>query len=145
MFETNQLHLATRCLWALQEAMPDIQGLSLATTSGLSLAATFANRDSAQRLAAMSAALFLLGEHATSAWGRGQALDMRLSLTFIGDNARLQGVTLRPIAEYAVFMAVYRLSSGQSLLTANLDIATSYLIALLDNNQELPPLRWATA
>lgn len=143
MFETDQVHLATRCLWALQESVPHIRGLLLATTSGLSLASTLPDHDSTQRLAAMSAALFLLGEHATFAWGRGRALDMRLSLTLVGGDARLQSVMLKPIAEYAVLMAIYYFSANQNGLITNLDTAVAYLKALFNDEQELPPLHWA--
>ncbi|MCA9915501.1 MAG: hypothetical protein KC496_19240, partial [Anaerolineae bacterium] len=61
MADIQQLSLATRCLWSLQEASPMIDGLLLTDVSGLAITSTLSDPDSIQRLAALSAATFLLG------------------------------------------------------------------------------------
>lgn len=141
MIDATQTALATRCLWALQESAPEIGALVLARTNGLLMTSTLASLDSAQRLAALSATLFLLSEHATESWGRGQAVETRLRISS-EDAATFHYVIILPVGEEAVLLTLYESNSFIVSVMRNMELAIGYLAEVLAGEENLPPLRW---
>ncbi|NWF69544.1 MAG: roadblock/LC7 domain-containing protein [Chloroflexi bacterium] len=134
----RQNALATQCLWGLQENAPDVEGIALASIGGILLAATITPIERAQRLAALAAALFLLGEHAAALWGRGATFEVRVALGKRGQDTTR--VSLKPVGAGALVIVVWRMGDeqGQSAnLALHLEKAVPYLEALLAG--ETPP------
>lgn len=104
--------LATQCLWSLQEAATEIEGLLLTGIDGLAWTTTFQGDDSTQRLAAVSTAMFLLGEEASESWGTGESREVMLKLsTDDRDSDKIpvvRYVLMRPIGLEAILVMVCR-------------------------------------
>ncbi|MGB1285303.1 MAG: roadblock/LC7 domain-containing protein [Aggregatilineales bacterium] len=131
--------LATQCLWSLQEAAPEIEGLLLTDVDGLTLTATMDGGDSMQRLAAISTTLFLLSEHTAEAWGQGESMEVHVTLSVEGKK-RL--VSVRPVGITALLTGVLVSDSRRELVNADLDLATIYLQAVLAGDTPPLPVRW---
>lgn len=136
----TQTALATRCLWALQEAATDVEGLLLAHVDGLTLTSTFDGDDSTQRLAAIATAMFLLGEQASEAWGRGESTEVTVRL--LKDNAgerEFRFVYMKPVGYMAVLVAVCKSSRYLDSIKAYLNEAGAYLEQVLEGQRpEMP-------
>lgn len=136
----HKIALATRCLWSLQEAIAAIGGVLLTNTGGIAITATFDNTEKTQRLAALSAPLFLLSEHASSAWGRGNAGLMRLVMQE-PEEGTSHTVTIKPVGLRAVLVVTHE-SHASPAIDANIDIAIDYLDAVLSDESPLPTIEW---
>lgn len=132
--------LATQCLWSLQEAAPEIEGLLFSHVDGLTLTTTLAGSESTQRLAAVSTALFLLSEHTAEAWGSGEAMEVQLVFTDEKDMRRY--VTIKPVSYRAILTAVHRKTERHALIKTDLDLAATYLLALLAGDTPPLPVNW---
>ena len=104
--------LATQCLWSLQEAATEIEGLLLTGVDGLTWTTTLQGDESTQRLAAVSTAMFLLGEEASESWGTGESREVFLKLSTTdrdGDKVPvIRYVLMRPIGLEAILIMVCR-------------------------------------
>ena len=104
--------LATQCLWSLQEAATEIEGLLLTGVDGLAWTTTLDGDESTQRLAAVSTAMFLLGEEASESWGTGESREVFLKLSTNdrdGDEIPvIRYVLMRPIGLDAILIMVCR-------------------------------------
>jgi len=140
--DVTQVALATRCLWSLQEAAPEVEGLIVADISGIPITSTLSGAERTQRLSALSAALFLLGEHAAELWGQGATETIQLVIRDDEDqNTRY--VIFKPIGEQGVLVVVHRaMPSRFSEIEIDVMLVTQYLDALLSGEEDLPPLRW---
>ena len=104
--------LATQCLWSLQEAATEIEGLLLTGIDGLAWTTTLQGDESTQRLAAVSTAMFLLGEEASESWGTGESREVFLKLSTTDRDsdeiAVIRYVLMRPIGSEAILIMVCR-------------------------------------
>lgn len=104
--------LATQCLWSLQEAAIEIEGLLLTGIDGLAWTTTLQGDDSTQRLAAVSTAMFLLGEEASESWGTGESREVFLKLSTTDRDSDeipvIRYVLMRPIGLEAIMIMVCR-------------------------------------
>lgn len=104
--------LATQCLWSLQEAATEIEGLLLTHVDGLTWTTTLQGDESTQRLAAVSTAMFLLGEEASESWGQGESKEVFLKLSMkdhlTGEESVIRYVLMRPIGYDAILVMVCR-------------------------------------
>ena len=142
MLDEQKTALATRCLWALQEAAAEIQGLVFTETRGVPITSTMSDVESIQRLSALSATLFLLGEYAAETWGRGATDEVQLLIR--GGRKRGRAalyVGFKPVGDSAVLVAVHTGMEPDSPSVDNVDRAARYLDALLQG-EEPPELRW---
>lgn len=130
--------LATQCLWSLQEASTEIEGLLLTHVDGLTWTTTFHGDDSTQRLAAVSTALFLLGEEASEAWGHGETREVFLKLATNDHLALNRHVLMRPIGYDAILVIVCRADSVSAQIYEFLNKAEIYLQGVLAGDD--PPL-----
>lgn len=136
--------LATQCLWSLQEAATEIEGLLLTHLDGLAWTTTLQGDESTQRLAAVSTAMFLLGEEASEAWGRGESREifLKLSTKDRHSNQRkhpvIRHVLMRPIGYDAILVMVCRVERLPHDIHQLLDKAEDYLEDVLLG--EAPPL-----
>lgn len=138
----TQTALATRCLWALQEAATDVEGLLLAHVDGLTLTSTLDGSESTQRLAAIATAMFLLGEQASEAWGRGESTEVTVRL--LKDDAperEYRFVYMKPVGYQAVLVAVCKSSHYLDSIKGYLNEAAVYLERVLDGQRPAPP-KW---
>ncbi|MGJ3239740.1 MAG: hypothetical protein ACFE0Q_13600 [Anaerolineae bacterium] len=94
--------LATQCLWSLQEAAIEIEGLLLTHVDGLAWTTTLSGDESTQRLAAVSTAMFLLGEEASETWGSGQSKEIFLKLSTNHNHTEDD----KPIIRYVLMRAI---------------------------------------
>src|SRR5688500_11259243 len=134
--------LATQCLWSLQEAVMEIEGLLLTLIDGLTWTTTLQGDESTQRLAAVSTAMFLLGEEASEAWGRGESMEVFLKLSNDeGEEPIVRHVLMRPVGVEAVLVVVCRTKHLPPEMESILDKATSYLTALMNGEDPEWP-RW---
>lgn len=132
--------LATQCLWSLQEAATEIEGLLLTQIDGLAWTTTLQGDDSTQRLAAVSTAMFLLGEEASDAWGTGESMEVYVKLTSddASDGAR-RYVMMLPIGYETILIAVCMSEKLPKHIRDYLDKAADYLKAVLkDETPSLP-------
>jgi predicted regulator of Ras-like GTPase activity (Roadblock/LC7/MglB family) len=133
--------LATQCLWSLQEAIMEIEGLLLTLIDGLTWTTTLRGDESTQRLAAVSTAMFLLGEEASEAWGRGESMEVFLKLSNDeGEEPVVRHVLMRPVGVEAVLVVVCRTRHLPDKMEMILDRATTYLSALMDGEDPEWPL-----
>lgn len=133
--------LATQCLWSLQEAVMEIEGLLLTLIDGLTWTTTLQGDESTQRLAAVSTAMFLLGEEASTAWGRGESMEVFLKLSNDeGEEPIVRHVLMRPVGIEAVLIVVCRTKHLPDKMAMILDRATAYLSALMDGEHPDWPL-----
>lgn len=136
--------LATQCLWSLQEAVIEIEGLLLTHIDGLAWTTTFQGDDSTERLAAVSTAMFLLGEDASELWGQGESEEVLLKLSTKDRNNPNQNehtirhVLMRPIGGDAILVMVCRIDVLSSEFYALMSKAERYLEDVLAG--EDPPL-----
>lgn len=136
----TQTALATRCLWALQEAAMDIEGLLLAHVDGLTLTSTLEGNESTQRLAAIATAMFLLGEQASEAWGRGESTEVTVRLLKDNtDEREYRFVYMKPVGYQAVLVAVCKSSQYLDAIKAYLNEAAVYLERVLDGQRPTAP------
>ena len=125
--------LATQCLWSLQETVMEIEGLLLTLIDGLTWTTTLQGDESTQRLAAVSTAMFLLGEEASEAWGRGESMEVFLKLSNDeGEEPIVRHVLMRPVGLEAVLVVVCRTKHLPAEMESILDKATAYLGALME-------------
>lgn len=142
MSVSYQVALATRCLWSLQEAAPEIEGMILADSSGFTVTSTLPNSERTQRLAALSATLFILSEHAAASWGRGATDTVQLVLRD-GDTYDTLFVTFKPVGRDAVLVVIHTgMAARAREIAVDLQLVTRYLEAVFTGAQDLPPLRW---
>lgn len=133
--------LATQCLWSLQESVMEIEGLLLTLIDGLTWTTTLQGDESTQRLAAVSTAMFLLGEEASEAWGRGESMEVFLKLSNDeGEEPIVRHVLMRPVGLEAVLIVVCRTKHLPDKMEMLLDRATSYLGALMEGESPEWPL-----
>lgn len=143
MLNGRELALATRCLWGLQEAAPEVVCVLLSGLDGLGVASTMPEGARSQRLAAAGTALFMLGEYAAEIWRRGQVEEVQVRVA-----PRREGDTplyahLRPVAGTAVLLVAHSFEYGRfQLVQSNIDLAAAYLTALATDQTALPSLRW---
>jgi predicted regulator of Ras-like GTPase activity (Roadblock/LC7/MglB family) len=133
--------LATQCLWSLQESIMEIEGLLLTLIDGLTWTTTLLGDESTQRLAAVSTAMFLLGEEASEAWGRGESMEVFLKLSNDeGEEPIVRHVLMRPVGIEAVLVVVCRTKHLPAHMEAILDKATSYLSSLMAGENPANPI-----
>lgn len=132
---------ATRCLWSLQEAMTEIEGLLVTQADGITITSTLRGVDSIQRLSAVTNTLFMLSEDVSEQWGRGHALEVRMRIKNPNINKPEYFVSIKPLTESAVLTAVFVVNDNQSKVDMNVDLATDYLIALLEGDNPTP-INW---
>ncbi|MEL6403636.1 MAG: hypothetical protein AAFV98_00060 [Chloroflexota bacterium] len=132
---------ATQCLWSLQEASTDIEGLLLTHTDGLTWTATLQGDDRTQRLAAVSTAMFLLGEEASDAWGHGETLEVFIKLAPKDDNSPAHQVLMRPVTDESILLMICKSDTVTVKLHDLMEKAVFYLQDLLDGFDPVLP-RW---
>jgi predicted regulator of Ras-like GTPase activity (Roadblock/LC7/MglB family) len=133
--------LATQCLWSLQEAIMEVEGLLLTLIDGLTWTTTLQGNESTQRLAAVSTAMFLLGEEASEAWGRGESMEVFLKLSNDeGEEPIVRHVLMRPVGLEAVLVVVCRTKHLPPHMEAILDKATTYLSSLMAGENPAKPI-----
>jgi predicted regulator of Ras-like GTPase activity (Roadblock/LC7/MglB family) len=133
--------LATQCLWSLQESIMEIEGLLLTLIDGLTWTTTLLGDESTQRLAAVSTAMFLLGEEASEAWGRGESMEVFLKLSNDeGEEPIVRHVLMRPVGIEAVLVVVCRTKHLPAQMEATLDKATAYLSSLMAGENPARPI-----
>ncbi len=136
--------LATQCLWSLQEAATQIEGLLLTRVDGLTWTTTLQGDESTQRLAAVATAMFLLGEEASESWGHGESLEVALKLSTDDseddEDARpvIRNVLMRPVGYDAILVMVCRVDKLSPDFYDLMDKAEQYLEGILLG--EDPPL-----
>lgn len=140
ILNTQGIALATQCLWSLQEAAPEIEALLFTHVDGLTLTSTLDGGDSTQRLAAVSTALFLLGEHTAEAWRSGEAMEVNMSLTDAAGSIR--HITIKPVGNFAILTAMHTFTPRYMLIKADLDLAGIYLKALMAGDMPPLPVNW---
>jgi predicted regulator of Ras-like GTPase activity (Roadblock/LC7/MglB family) len=140
ILDAQGIALATRCLWSLQEAAPEIEALLFTRVDGLTLTSTLDGGDGTQRLAAVSTALFLLGEQAAEVWRSGEAMEVQMVLTRAGGAVRY--VTIKPVGYQAILTAMHSMNARYQFLKADLDLASLYLRSLLAGDTPPPPVNW---
>ena len=141
ILDERRTALATQCLWSLQEATTEIEGLLLTQVDGLAWTTTLQGDDSTQRLAAVSAAMFLLGEEASEAWGSGESMEVYLKLT--SDNKTDSGiryVVMRPIGYEAVLIAVCSSEKLPVHIRSYLDRTVAYIQAVINGDEPAFPV-----
>lgn len=135
---------ATQCLWSLQEASTQIEGLLLTRIDGLTWTTTLQGDDSTQRLAAVATAMFLLGEEASESWGHGESLEvfLKLSTDDSEDDADIhpviRNVLMRPVGYDAILVMVCRVDKMTPEFYDLMSKAENYLEEILLG--EDPPL-----
>jgi predicted regulator of Ras-like GTPase activity (Roadblock/LC7/MglB family) len=133
--------LATQCLWSLQEAIMEIEGLLLTLIDGLTWTTTLQGDESTQRLAAVSTAMFLLGEEASEAWGRGESMEVFLKLSNDeGEEPIVRHVLMRPVGLEAVLVVVCQTKHLPPDMEAILDKAIRYLSSLMAGENPGSPI-----
>ncbi|MCU0512920.1 MAG: hypothetical protein MUE40_10155 [Anaerolineae bacterium] len=140
ILDAQGINLATRCLWSLQEAAPEVEALLFTRVDGLTLTSTLDGGDSTQRLAAVATALFLLGEQAAETMHTGEAMEIQMCITRAGGAMRY--VTLKPVGHQAIFTALHTMNGRYPRLKADFDLAALYLRALLAGDTPPPPVNW---
>ncbi|MEM9952668.1 MAG: hypothetical protein AAF846_13765 [Chloroflexota bacterium] len=134
--------LATQCLWSLQEAAIEIEGLLLTHVDGLTWTATLDGDDSTQRLAAVSTAMFLLGEEASETWGTGESREVLLKLSTddrdTEDDPVTRYVLMRPIGLDAILVMVCRTDQLSENFYRLMNKAEQYLSEVMLGDD--PPL-----
>lgn len=139
MLNPKQTALATRCLWSLQEAAPEIEGLLLTQVNGLTLTTTLPGDDRTQRVAAVATAMFLLGEHTSEAWGNGESLEVSVGLT---GSAQARRITIKPVGYEAVLISLHQPGPRTPSIDADLNQAVRYLNRLIKGQLAPPPQEW---
>lgn len=133
--------LATQCLWSLQEAATEIEGLLLTHVDGLTWTTTLQGDDSTQRLAAVSTAMFLLGEEASESWGQGESKEVFLKLLMNDDvtaDTVIRYVLMRPVGYDAILVMVCRTDTLSQRFYDLMSKAESFLKGVLLGDD--PPL-----
>jgi|GEM_PF-1432662 len=133
--------LATQCLWSLQEAAIEIEGLLLTHVDGLTWTTTLQGDESTQRLAAVSTAMFLLGEEASESWGQGESKEVFLKLLMNDDvtaEAVIRFVLMRPVGYDAILVMVCRTDKLSQRFYDLMSKAESYLEGVLVGDD--PPM-----
>lgn len=138
LLDTRGIARATRCLWSLQEAMTEIEGLLITQADGITITSTLRGVDSIQRLSAVTNTLFMLSEDVSETWGRGPALEVRMRIKNPDEHQPDYFVSIKPLNEWAVLTAVFVVNENQAQVDMNVDLATDYLIALLDGDNPTP-------
>ncbi len=132
--DTRGIARATRCLWSLQEAMTEIEGLLITQADGITVTSTLRGVDSIQRLSAVTNTLFMLSEDVSEQWGRGQALEVRMRIKPPNNKQKDYFVSIKPLSGTAVLTAVYIVNENENTVDLNIDLATDYLMALLEGD-----------
>ncbi|MGB7341907.1 MAG: hypothetical protein WBC91_23620 [Phototrophicaceae bacterium] len=136
--------LATQCLWSLQEAVIEIEGLLLTHIEGLTWTTTLRGDDSTERLAAVSTAMFLLGDETNELWGHGESQEVLLKLSTQDrdknpdNDDTIRHVLMRPIGEDAILVMVCRVDHLTDRFYTLMSLAQQYLEDMLLGND--PPL-----
>jgi predicted regulator of Ras-like GTPase activity (Roadblock/LC7/MglB family) len=141
LLDTRGIARATRCLWSLQEAMTEIEGLLVTQADGITITSTLRGVDSIQRLSAVTNTLFMLSEDVSEQWGRGHALEVRMRIKNPNASKPEYCVSIKPLTQSAVLTAVFVVNDNQSKVDMNIDLATDYLIALLEGDNPTP-INW---
>jgi len=136
--DTRGIARATRCLWSLQEAMTEIEGLLITQADGITITSTLRGVDSIQRLSAVTNTLFMLGEDVSDQWGRGQAHEVRMRIKPPEPNKPDYFVSIKPLTNSAVLTAVFVETEQQDKVDLNVDLATDYLVSLLEGDNPTP-------
>lgn len=138
LLDTRGIARATRCLWSLQEAMTEIEGLLITQADGITITSTLRGVDSIQRLSAVTNTLFMLGEDVSDQWGRGQALEVRMRIKPSEPDKPDYFVSIKPLTESAVLTAVFAVNDHHDKVDLNVDLAADYLISLLEGDNPTP-------
>lgn len=140
MLDEYQLELATRCLWSLQEAVLEVEGLLLSHVDGLTLTSTLEGDESTERFAAIATTMFLLGEEMSESWGKGESSELFIKFTHANEESRY--IYMQPIGIRAVLVVICRVPDLSARLRRDLQTAVNYLEAVI--NDEAPPaLLWS--
>lgn len=142
MLNSKVIELATQCLWSLQEAAPEIEGLLLSDVDGLTMTSTMDGGNAMQRLSAVSTTLFLLSEHTAEAWGQGESMQVKLNLSAEDGSKKQRMVSVRPVGHRAVLTAVHITTARQNLIETDLDLAATYIQAVLAGDTPPLPVLW---
>jgi predicted regulator of Ras-like GTPase activity (Roadblock/LC7/MglB family) len=141
LLDTRGIARATRCLWSLQEAMTEIEGLLITQADGITITSTLRGVDSIQRLSAVTNTLFMLSEDVSETFGHGQAHEVRMRIKHPNTNKPEYFVSIKPLTDSAVLTVVFIINDKQSKVELNVDLATDYLIALLEGDNPAP-INW---
>jgi len=144
MLNAEQISLATRLLWSLQEAAIEIEGLLLTHVRGMPITSTLPNNESTQRLAAIITAMFLLSEHTSEAWGSGESMEVQVRLTRADSpyGSGMRWVSMKPVGDDGVLMAIHTGSARSAQINADLDLAAIYLASVLSGETPVSVPRW---
>lgn len=141
ILDERRTALATQCLWSLQESSTEIEGLLLAQIDGLAWTTTLQGDDSTQRLAAVSTAMFLLGEEASDAWGSGESMEVYVKLSpEDAFNTDVRYVVMRPIGYEAVLITVCKSDKLPQHIRGSLDKAVSYIQSVIEGDEPVLPV-----
>lgn len=141
ILDERRTALATQCLWSLQESSTEIEGLLLAQIDGLAWTTTLQGDDSTQRLAAVSTAMFLLGEEASDAWGSGESMEVYVKLSPESSlDSDVRYVVMRPIGYEAVLITVCKSEKLPQHIRGSLDKAVAYLQAVIEGDSPIMPI-----
>ena len=140
LLDQQQMALATQCLWSLQETAPEIEGLLFTHVDGLTLTTTLPGSEKTERLAAVSTALFLLSEQASETWRSGEALEVQMKLRRAPVD--LSHLTIKPVGPRAILVALYQHTSRYNRIKADLDLASTYLLAVMAGDTPPRPVNW---
>lgn len=132
---------ATQCLWSLQEASTDIEGLLLTHTNGLTWTTTLEGDERTQRLAAVSTAMFMLGEEASLAWGHGETLEVSITLSPKDGDSIAHQVLMRPVMEDSILLMICKSDKVTATMHDMMEKAVFYLQDLIDGYDPVLP-RW---
>lgn len=120
----------------------EIEGLLLSGIDGIAWTTTFQGDESTQRLAAVSTAMFLLGEEASESWGTGESREVLLKLSTDdrdGDEIPVtRYVLMRPVGLDAILIMVCRNDKLTPKFYDLMDKAEAFLNEVLRGNA--PPL-----
>jgi predicted regulator of Ras-like GTPase activity (Roadblock/LC7/MglB family) len=141
LLDKRRTALATQCLWSLQEAATEIEGLLLTQIDGLAWTTTLQGDDSTQRLAAVSTAMFLLGEEASEAWGSGESMEVYIKLTADDSSeTAVRYVLMRPISFETILIVVCISETLPKHIHDYLDKAAEYLQEVIKGNNPPSPV-----
>jgi hypothetical protein len=125
MAEGSRTERLVRRLQELQMNTPDVEGTSVVSVDGLTMASSLPGNIEEDRVAAMSAAMLSLGERIASELGRGMLDEVYVK----GKNGY---VVLRAIGEEAVLTVLARQQTKLGLLFLDMRRASEDLTKILE-------------
>lgn len=125
MAEGSRTERLVRRLQELQMNTPDVEGTSVVSVDGLTMASSLPGNIEEDRVAAMSAAMLSLGERIASELGRGMLDEVYVK----GESGY---VVLRAIGEEAVLTVLARQQTKLGLLFLDMRRASEDLFTILE-------------